>query len=228
MLKAILFDFDGTIANTEPLHYKTWKETLKDYGVETDPKFYKQHISGRTNPAIIQNLLPQLSPTEAEKVANEKEAKFREMAVSLQPLTGLLDFIKWIKYNKLQKAIVTNSPPENAKFLLGFLSLKDTFPLLISGAVMPEGKPDPAPYKLCLEKLKISPEEAIVFEDSPSGIQSAVGAGICTIGVASTHERGALVEAGAKISIKDFSDEQLNKIFPSWKISDMNYLKYSA
>ena len=89
MLKAILFDFDGTIANTEPLHYKTWKETLKDYGVETDPKFYKQHISGRTNPAIIQDLLPQLSTTEAEELANYKEAKFRKIAINLQPLTGL-------------------------------------------------------------------------------------------------------------------------------------------
>ena len=221
MLKAILFDFDGTIANTEPLHYKTWKETLKDYGVETDPKFYKQHISGRTNPAIIQNLLPQLSPTEAEKVANEKEAKFREMAVSLQPLTGLLDFIKWIKYNKLQKAIVTNSPPENAKFLLGFLSLKDTFPLLISGAVMPVGKPDPAPYKLCLEKLEISPKEAIVFEDSRSGIKSAVGAGIYTVGVSSTHEPESLLEVGASIVINDFSDHKLQQILDSWNISSM-------
>ena len=221
MLKAILFDFDGTIANTEPLHYKTWKETLKDYGVETDPKFYKQHISGRTNPAIIQNLLPQLSPTEAEKVANEKEAKFREMAVSLQPLTGLLDFIEWVKNQKLQRAVVTNAPPENAEFMLEVLQLKDTFPLVILGGEMTVAKPDPAPYKLCLEKLEISPKEAIVFEDSRSGINSAVGAGIYTVGVSSTHEPESLLEVGASIVINDFSDHKLQQILDSWNISSM-------
>ena len=221
MLKAILFDLDGTLANTDPLHYQAWKEILNDHGIEINHNSYKQYISGKTNPAIIQYLLPQLSKTEAEELANYKEAKFRKMAINLQPLTGLLDFIKWTKNQKLQKAVVTNAPPENTKFMLEILQLKDTFPLVILGGEMTVGKPDPAPYKLCLEKLEISPKEAIVFEDSRSGIKSAVEAGIYTIGVASTHEPESLLEVGASIVINDFSDHKLRQILDSWNISGM-------
>ena len=197
MLKAILFDLDGTLANTDPLHYQTWKEILDNHGIPINHNSYKQYISGRTNPAIIQDLLPKLSTTEAEELADYKEVKFREMAKNLQPLTGLLDLIEWIKNHKLQKAVVTNAPPENAKFMLEVLKLKDTFPLVILGGEMTVGKPDPAPYKLCLEKLAISPEEAIVFEDSRSGVKSAVG---------------------ASIVINDFSDHKLEETLNNWNI----------
>ncbi|ABG51676.1 HAD-superfamily hydrolase, subfamily IA, variant 3 [Trichodesmium erythraeum IMS101] len=218
MLKAILFDLDGTLANTDPLHYQTWKEILDNHGIPINHNSYKQYISGRTNPEIIQDLLPKLSTTEAEELADYKEVKFREMAKNLQPLTGLLDLIEWIKNQKLQKAVVTNAPPENAKFMLEVLKLKDTFPLVILGGEMTVGKPDPAPYKLCLEKLAISPEEAIVFEDSRSGVKSAVGAGIYTIGVASTHEPKSLLEIGASIVINDFSDHKLEETLNNWNI----------
>lgn len=221
MLKAILFDLDGTLANTDPLHYQTWKEILDNHGIPINHNSYKQYISGRTNPAIIQDLLPKLSTTEAEELADYKEVKFREMAKNLQPLTGLLDLIEWIKNHKLQKAVVTNAPPENAKFMLEVLKLKDTFPLVILGGEMTVAKPDPAPYKLCLEKLEISPKEAIVFEDSRSGINSAVGAGIYTVGVSSTHEPESLLEVGASIVINDFSDHKLQQILDSWNISSM-------
>ncbi|MDJ0556127.1 MAG: HAD family phosphatase [Microcoleaceae cyanobacterium MO_207.B10] len=222
MLKAILFDLDGTLANTDPLHYETWKDILNHHGVTIDHSSYKVQISGRTNPVIIQDLLPHLSPTEAQKLAIDKEARFREIALNLKPLTGLWEFIEWIEQQKLQKAVVTNAPPENVKFMLDILQLADIFELVILAGEMTVGKPDPAPYKLCLEKLGISAAEAIAFEDSRSGIKSAVGAGIYTIGVASTHEPESLLEVGASIVINDFSDKKLQLILDNWNISTMN------
>ncbi|NEP86073.1 MAG: HAD family phosphatase [Okeania sp. SIO2C2] len=221
MLKAILFDLDGTIVNTDPLHFQVWKEILNNYGIVIDHNSYKEKISGGTNPTILKKLLPHLSDTEVEELADYKEAKFREMATNLEPMPGLLEFIEWVKKQKLQKAVVTNAPPENAEFMLDVLQLTETFPLVILGGVMTVAKPDPAPYKLCLEKLEISPEEAIVFEDSRSGIKSAVGAGIYIVGVASTHEPESLLEVGASIVINDFSDEKLQQLLDSWNISGM-------
>lgn len=61
MPTAILFDLDGTLANTDPLHYQTWQKILRDYGLEIDRAFYQARISGRLNPLIVQDLLPQLS-----------------------------------------------------------------------------------------------------------------------------------------------------------------------
>ena len=74
------------------------------------------------------------------------------------------------------------------------------------------GKPDPAPYQYCLDQLNILPEEAITFEDSPSGIRSAIAAGIKTIGVASTHDPNSLKDLGVAFVIDDFTHSDLQII----------------
>jgi beta-phosphoglucomutase len=209
MLKAILFDLDGTLVNTDPLHYQSWQEILRDYGMEIDRIFYKAKISGRLNPLIIQDLLPQLSFEAGRQLADCKEARFREIALSLTPLAGLLDLLAWIEAQGLQKAVVTNAPAENVNFLLQVLKLADTFNTVVLGEDATAGKPDPACYKLALNQLGISATEAIAFEDSPSGIQAAVGAGIYTIGVASTYEPNVLSAVGAAMVISDFQEHRL-------------------
>jgi len=216
MLKAIIFDLDGTLANTDPMHYQIWEELLKNYDMEIDLPFYNKHISGGTNEAILNELLPQLSEKEVTELAYYKEAKFREIALNLQPLNGLLDFLKWIEDNQLKKGVVTNAPPENVEFMLEkALKLADRFNPVILAGVMTAAKPDPASYQLCLRELGVGAKEAIVFEDSPNGIKAAVGAEIYTVGVASTHEPKALKAAGANEVIFDFSEQKLWEIIES-------------
>ena len=205
MLAAILFDLDGTLVNTDPLHYKAWQEILRNYGVEIDEAFYNKRISGRLNPVIIQDILPQLSSEESQQFAEEKEARFRELALELKPLPGLLDVLAWTDKCELKRAVVTNAPRKNAHFMLRALGLTDVFPTTILAEEAEAGKPDPAPYNLALRSLGITPESAIAFEDSPSGIRSAVGAGICTIAIASTHNSESLRACGAEIVVPDFT-----------------------
>ena len=209
MLKAILFDLDGTLANTDPLHFKIWQEILQTYNQKIDHPFYKTYISGRQNPEIIKDLIPQLSITQGEELAEYKEARFREIALELQPLAGLMEMLTWIETEGLKKVVVTNAPRENARFMLEVLKLTERFEFVVLGEDMIAGKPDPAPYQYALEQLKIQPTEAIVFEDSPSGIRSAVAAGIYTFGVASTHEPSVLKAIGASQIINDFNDLQM-------------------
>lgn len=223
MLTAVLFDLDGTLVNTDPLHYQTWQEMLRDYGLEIDQVFYKARISGRLNPLIVQDLLPQLSFEAGQQLADYKEARFREIGLSLTPLAGLLDLLAWLETQGLRKAVVTNAPRENVNFLLEVLKLADTFDRVVLAEDAIAGKPDPAPYKLALSLLGVSPKEAkplqgrfaIAFEDSCSGIHSAVGAGIYTIGVASTHDPEVLLEAGAAMVIPDFTEKQLQVLLDS-------------
>lgn len=205
MLAAILFDLDGTLVNTDPLHYKAWQEKLRDYRLEIDEAFYTTRISGRINPLIIQDILPHLSLEEGQQLAEEKEARFRELAPELKPLPGLSDILTWTEKCGLKRAVVTNAPRKNAHFMLQVLGLTDAFPTLVLAEEAVAGKPDPAPYHLALSRLSITPESAIAFEDSPSGIRSSVGAGISTIGIASTYDPKHLCEVGAEMAVPDFT-----------------------
>ncbi|MFB2833199.1 HAD family hydrolase [Floridanema evergladense] len=210
MLAAILFDLDGTLVNTDPLHFQAWQEMLLNHGIEMDETFYKSRISGRLNPVIIQDILPHLTLEEGEKFAEAKEARFRELAPSLKPLAGVEKIINWTKEQGLKMGLVTNAPRKNVDFMLANLELTEIFDrLFVAEEDVIEGKPDPAIYKLALEWLNITPELALVFEDSPSGIRSAVGAGIRTIGIASTHDPQKLYDLGAFKVIPDFTDLSL-------------------
>jgi len=210
MLAAILFDLDGTLVNTDPLHFQAWQEMLRDQGLEIDEVFYQTRISGRLNPVIVEDILPHLSVPEGEKFAEDKEARFRELAPLLKPLAGLDKILNWTEKSGLKRGLVTNAPRKNVDFMLTTLELTETFDaVFVAEEDVTVGKPDPALYKFALNRLGIPPELALAFEDSPSGIRSAVGAGIRTIGIASTHDPKKLYDVGAFKVIPDFTDLSL-------------------
>lgn len=209
MLAAILFDLDGTLINTDELHYQAWQEILNEHHLTINETFYKTQMSGRLNPDIVQDLLPQLDAAAQADLIERKEARFRELAEHLNPMPGLLDVLAWIQQHQLRQAVVTNAPRDNAYFMLRSLNLIEAFNPVVIADDIGIGKPDPAPYQLALQQLGIAPEAALVFEDSPSGVRSAVGARISTIGIASTHPPQVLYDLGAKLVIDDFTDVRL-------------------
>ncbi len=215
MLAAIFFDLDGTLVNTDPLHFRVWQEVLQGYGLEIDETFYKSRISGRLNPAIVRDLLPTLSEADGLRMAADKEARFRELGQVLEPLAGLAKMLAWTEELGLKRAVVTNAPPENARFLLDVLRLSEAFDPVVIAAEVGVGKPDPAPYQFALDRLNLTPDTVITFEDSPSGIRSSVGAGIVTVGIASTHLPEHLCDAGAVMAVPDFTAEPLWDWLPS-------------
>lgn len=209
MLAAILFDLDGTLVNTDPFHFQAWQEMLREYGIDIDLNFYQTRISGRLNPLIVQDILPHLSLEEGQKLAEDKEARFREMAPLLKRMDGLDDILDWTDKHGFKRILVTNAPRKNVEFMLSILNLTDSFDKIILGEEAKAAKPDPAPYLLALNYLHIPPEKAIAFEDSGSGVRSAVGAGIRTIGIASTYAPEILYQAGAWKVVRDFADSPL-------------------
>lgn len=215
MLEAILFDLDGTLADTDSIHFAVWQDILVRFELDIDRAFYQQRISGRTNSKIIKDIIPQLSLEEAWKLATEKEETFRRVANSLRPTPGLDRLIRILENTSIKKAVVTNAPEDNATYLLKILRLEDIFPTVIMAKDAPPGKPDPAPYELALSRLRVASQNAIAFEDSAAGIRSAVGAGIYTIGVASSHSAEYLIDAGASMTIEDFNNEQLWQLLDS-------------
>ena len=214
MWEALLFDLDGTLADTDSIHFAVWQDILVRYDLDIDRAFYRQRISGRTNSKIIKDIIPQLTLEEAWKLATEKEETYRRLANSLLPTPGLDRLVDLSEQASIKRAVVTNAPEDNAIFTLKVLRLTDTFPTVIMAKDAPPGKPDPAPYQLALNRLMVKSNRAIAFEDSAAGIRSAVGAGIYTIGITSSHPAEDLLKAGANMTIKDFNDQRL------WQLLD--------
>jgi HAD superfamily hydrolase (TIGR01509 family) len=212
LYRALLFDLDGTLAETDSLHLPTWVDALEPYGVDIDEEFYRERISGRSTGEIVGDLLPDLSEEEGASIGDAKEASFRERAAGLEPLPGLLDFVQKGKRRGMRMALVTNAPKENVGAILPALKLQDYFQTVVLAAEVGAVKPDPAPYEAALERTGVSADEALAFEDSVSGIASSVAAGIPTVGISSTQDPEKLRRAGAFIVARDFTDPELKAL----------------
>lgn len=216
MYRALLFDLDGTLADTDSLHLPTWVDVLEPYGVRVDEEFYRESISGRNTSEIVHDLLPELSEEEKRSVGDTKEARFRERATELVPLPGLVDFIGRGRERGMRVALVTNAPEENVEAIMLALGLRDLFDVLVLADEVEAVKPDPAPYTAALKKLGVPAEEALAFEDSVSGIFSSVAAAIPTVGITSTQVPDKLRNAGAFMTVEDFTDPQLRNVIDQW------------
>jgi HAD superfamily hydrolase (TIGR01509 family) len=212
LYRVLLFDLDGTIAETDSLHLPTWVDALQPYGVEVDEEFYGDRISGRNTDEIVRELLPDLTDEQGRSIGEAKEASFRERASELEPLPGLVDFVIQGRELGMRIALVTNAPEENVETILLALKLRDFFDVVVLADEVEAVKPDPAPYRAALEKISVPAEVALAFEDSVSGISSSVAAGIPTVGIASSQDPEKLLGAGAFVTAQDFIDPRLRTL----------------
>ncbi len=211
-LKALIFDMDGTLADSDPVHLRAFTDYLAPLGVVVDEEVYRTKITGKTNAQIFAGLLPDRSAEEHARFADEKEALFRRMAGDLEPLAGLIPLLDWAEAQGLELALVTNGPRLNVEHTLKALRVAHRFPITVAGEDVDRGKPDPLPYRTALDRLGIGPDEAVAFEDSPSGLVAAKAAGMAAVGVLTGQSAKALTALGADLTVRDFSDPALMRM----------------
>ena len=212
-IRGVLFDIDGTLCDSDPLHFRAFQEALAAAGHSCRPLFFQEKISGRHNDVIAAELFPSWSLAARKSFCEDKEARFRDLVrvERLRPLPGLVDFMKLLegKGTNIRKAAVSNAPRANAELMVSVLGLDLSFETIVVGDECERAKPFPDPYLEGMRRLGIEPRETLAFEDSPTGIKAAVAAGIRVIALTSGqsgHSAEALMAAGAYRVCKDFRD----------------------
>jgi HAD superfamily hydrolase (TIGR01509 family) len=194
---ALVFDVDGTLADTEELHRRAFNEAFFACGVDWrwGPALYAEllqitggkeriaeYISRRQMPASERGRLLRLIP----QLHAAKTRIYRELVAlgHLHPRAGVVRLMKEARGAGVKLAIASTTSPENVESLLSSSFGKDAsrwFSAIASGDVVPKKKPAPDIYNLALEKLGIAPARAIAFEDSAIGVRSAKAAGLFTV-----------------------------------------------
>jgi HAD superfamily hydrolase (TIGR01509 family) len=207
MTPSLLFDLDGTLLSSDPLHVSVFIKMFGELGLKIDEPYYFANMHGRHNSAIFGDHFPDEDPA---VLSDEKEARFREvLGTSALPMPGAIALIDKAHDQGWATAVVTNAPRINAVAMLKATGLAGRLPHLIIGDECSAGKPDPAPYQDAMAQLGSDPKRTLAFEDSPSGVASAAAAGLHVVAIRSSLDEATLRAAGANQTIQDFNDPAL-------------------
>ena len=208
--KALLFDIDGTLVNTDALHLEAFNRVFGPRGHVFDHARFTNELQGFSMASIRERFLGDEPPERQLTIMEEKEATFRKLAgAGVPPMPGLMAMLDRADDANIPMAAVTNAPRLNAEMMLDGLGIAHRFKALVIGDELPHGKPHPLPYLEALRALGAAAEASLAFEDSRSGVQSASAAGIATIGILTSLSHAEMIAAGAVMSAKDFEDQEL-------------------
>jgi HAD superfamily hydrolase (TIGR01509 family) len=217
LLIGVLWDFDGVIADTGELHYRTWARVLAEAGVPFDRETFHRGF-GMINSEVLPFWFGRsLDPELVSRIADRKEELFLEAArntVTLLP--GVMHWLTLLESWNVKQAVASSAPLRNIEALTESLGIQRFFDALVSAAGMP-GKPHPAVFLEAARRIGKEAGSCIVIEDSLPGIQAAGRAGMKCIAVTNTHPAEALRGADLVLdSLERLKQEDLRDLIDGW------------
>jgi beta-phosphoglucomutase len=194
--EAILFDFDGVLVDSEPVHFVCWQEILEPFGLSLDWKTYCEQGIGVSDRAMLAMLCKQSDPPlDIELLAVEyprKKEMFRDKMLAAPAVTQMvIDLLDGLSGYKL--AVVTSSGQAEVEPILEAAGVRRRFDTVVFGGDVKNLKPAPDPYRLAVERLGVT--RALVVEDSEAGVASGLAAGLDVLKVPSPREMAGLVRS---------------------------------
>ncbi len=202
---AVVWDLDGTLADTEQAHFTAWRALCREHGRDLTWEQFKPTF-GLGNTDILQMLLgATLSAEEMERLSAHKEQLFRdETGGAIGTMPGAAALANHLRAIGVPQAIGTSAPRENIGFVLRAIGLEDLFPVTVSRWQVANGKPFPDIFLRAASELGVPPGICVVLEDAPAGIQAAKAAGMRAIGLQGTWPADTL--SAANLVVADLSE----------------------
>lgn len=185
---AYLFDCDGTIADSMPLHYVAWRSALAAWNCEFPEQLFYDW-GGYPTADIVRRLnAKQGLQMPVEAVLQKKEQLYYEALPNLRAVPEVLEHIE-AGHGRLRLAVVSGSTRDSVEASLKTLGLLEKFEVIVCAGDYRKGKPDPEPFLLAAERLGVQPERCLVFEDADLGIEAARAAGMASVKVPPPWQR---------------------------------------
>jgi HAD superfamily hydrolase (TIGR01509 family) len=216
MLKAIIFDMDGVLIDSHKAHKAAWRGFIHSLGKQISESELDFVLDGRKREEILSHFLGELSHEQLQEYGRLKDDCFQKNSSSIRVLPGLRKFLRALEREGIVKAVATSASLKRTNIMLEQLELRDHFRAIVTGSDVPNGKPDPAIFRIAAQRIGVAPAETLVIEDAVSGVRGAKAAGMRCLGVTSTKRFQQLRDAGADEVIRNFNEisvERLRSLF---------------
>lgn len=213
--KAFLFDLNGTMIDDMQYHIKAWHGILNELGANISLERMMEECYGK-NDELLERMFPgRFSEEEKQTMSLEKEKQYQQQFKPyLKLLPGLQEFLEEAHQQDIKMAIGSAAIMFNIDFVLDGLDLRHYIQAIVSADDVAVSKPDPETFLACAQLLDIAPENCIVFEDSPKGVESAKRAGMNVVVLTTLHEAHEFDGIDhVLMCVKDFTDERLRSLF---------------
>lgn len=184
MIKAIICDFDGTIADTFAANYHAYQQAFEEQGLTLTEETYRAAFGLRYDDFM--RIMDIQDPQIAQAIRERKKERYPQFFHLLRPNKQLLDFVRSMHNSGVKTAIASTARKENLHNVMTYLGIELYFDLIQSGNDVRHGKPDPEIYIRVMEALQVRPEETLIFEDTEIGLQAAQASGAQCIQVTSS------------------------------------------
>ncbi len=199
MARAVLWDMDGTLINSEEYHWVSWRDTMANEGIAISHERFLSSFGQRDDSIIPRWLGAAPTPERIERIANAKEELYRHLVRTngISPLPGVATWVHRLHDQGWLQAVASSAPRPNIEVVLEALVAAHSFQAIVCAEDVSKGKPDPEVYLTAASRLGVSPERCIVVEDAVAGIEGARLAGMRSIGVSHNGQ-----DLGADLVVK--------------------------
>lgn len=209
--RAVLWDLDGTLVDSEEFHWLSWRDTMRPEGVELT---YAQFLAsfGQRNDRIVPGWLgPDVDAARIRRIGEDKETEYRRLAEAhgLTPLPSARDWLTTLRAAGWKQAIASSAPRLNVEMMLRVAGLEGYLDAIVSADDVTIGKPDPEVFLKAAEKLSVPPARCIVVEDAQAGVEGAKRAGMRSVGVTKNGELSADVFVRSLVDLPPDTFESL-------------------
>jgi HAD superfamily hydrolase (TIGR01509 family) len=212
MIEGVVFDMDGVLIDSHPVHRKAWRRFLATVGKRVSDSDLEFILEGRRRDDILRYFLGDLSPAALVEYGHRKDRFFEENFNEVKLIPGVGEFLDFLQDQGLLSAIATSASSSRTWAALSRLRLKERFVVVITGDDVAAGKPDPAVYRLAAERMNMPPERLLAIEDAPCGVRAAKAAGLRCVGIASNGRAEELLRSGAHRIIPNFVNFSLDQL----------------